>query len=116
MRKSWKVLIPGLMLAVASGTALAHDHDGDFGLSLVVPAVAAAAVLAATPAYAAPRVYAAPPATYYAPPARVYYQPPARSYYYPAPPAVTVYYGRSHEDFDRRHRWHRERDRWGDDD
>jgi len=29
---------------------------------------------------------------------------------------VTVYYGRSHEDFDRRHRWHRERRDWGDDD
>jgi hypothetical protein len=91
MRNRLTLLLTGLALAVASGTAAAHSSVS-FGISLGVP-------VAPAPVY-----YSAPPAVYYEP-APVYYAPAPRVYYAPAyygPPAVVI----------RGHRGHHHRDHW----
>ena len=93
MFKRSKLLLAGVVLAVASGTAAAHSNVS-FGFSLRVP-------VAPAPVYVAP-----PRAVYYEPyyePAPVYYVRP-RAYYAPAyygRPAVVIRYHRGY--YPRRH-------------
>lgn len=91
MRNRLILLLAGVVLAVASGTAAARS-DVSFGISIGVP-------VAPAPVYVAP-----PPVVYY-PPAPVYYAP-ARVYYAPAyyapPPAVVVKF---HKHRHHRHHW-----------
>ena len=83
MRNRYSLILAGVALAAASGTAAAHSNVS-FGISLGVPIVAA-------PVYVAPPpVVYAPPPVYYAP-ARVYYAP---AYYRPAP--VVIQYRNKH--------------------
>jgi len=89
MSKRLKLLLAGIVLAAASGTAAAHGGVS-FGITLGVPVA---------PVYVAP-----PPAVYYEP-VSVYYAPAPRVYYAPAyygPPAVVI---RADRGF--RHGYHR---------
>jgi len=77
MSKRLNMLLAGVALIVASGTAAAHSSVS-FGISLGIPV--------------AP-VYTAPPAAVYYEPARVFYAPAPRVYYAPAyygPPTVII--------------------------
>lgn len=95
MRNRLTVLLIGVALAAASGTAAAHSNVS-FGISIGVPAY-----VAPVPAYR----YAPPPVVYY-PPAPVYYAPPPPVYYAPAyyydRPGVVIRYRRGGG---HRHHW-----------
>ena len=118
MRNSLKLIIAGSVLALASGTALAHDGIG-LNFSIAVPG----AYVESAPAYYPPPAYVAPPAvyydarpgTYYAAPPPAYYAAPPRVYY-GAPPGMSVYYRPWHEGYRDGRYWHRDRDRRDDDD
>ena len=120
MQRSFKLILGGAVLALASASAFAHDGV-DFGLSIAVPG--ASAYVGPGPEYAPPPVYVAPstvyygtpPAQYYAPPPAAYYEAPSRVYY-SAPPGTSIYYGPSYYGYRERHYWHRDRDREDDDD
>jgi len=89
MSRRMNMLLAGVVLAVASGTAAAHSSVS-FGISVGVPV---------SP------VYVAPPAVVYYEPAPVYVRPAPRVYYAPAyygPPAVVI---RGERSF--RHRYNR---------
>ena len=79
MFKHLKVLLAGVVLAAASGTAAAHGGVS-FGLSFDVPIAPAPVYVAPRAAYYDPYYYPAP--VYYAP--RPYYYAPRRAYYAPA--------------------------------
>ncbi len=120
MRQTIKWIIGVAALALASGTALAHDGIG-LNFSIAVPG--ASAYMGSGPAYYPAPAYVAPPAvyydarpgTYYAAPPPAYYTAPPQVYY-SAPPGVSAYYGPSREGYRDGHYWHRERDRRDDDD
>ena len=92
MSKRLKLLLAGIVLAAASGTAAAHGGVS-FGITLGVPVA---------PVYVAP-----PPAVYYEP-VSVYYAPAPRVYYAPAyygPPAVVIRADRGFRHRHYRHDW-----------
>ena len=100
MRKFWNIIFAGSVLVLASRAALADDDTG-IGFSIAVPGASIYAEPA--PAYYPPWAYAAPPTAYVdAPPA--YYYAPQQGYYDDAPPAVSVYYGPSGDEY-RGQRW-----------
>ncbi len=115
MRIHHKLIAGGALLALMSGTALAHG-EVHFGLSIGVP-VAPVYVAPAPAYYPPPGYYAAPPAGYDAPPPpQVYYSAPAPAYY-DAAPGYSLYYGPSYRQYRERRDWHHYRDRdHGDDD
>ncbi|HVB49799.1 MAG TPA: hypothetical protein VNF69_15565 [Burkholderiales bacterium] len=120
MRKTLKSVIAGSVLALASGSALAH---GDIGLDFSIAVPGASAYVGSTPAYYPPAAYAAPPAVYYGAAPETYYAAPPQAYYaappqayYAAPPAVSVYYGPSREQYRHGHYWHRWQGHEDDDD
>ncbi|OGA45251.1 MAG: hypothetical protein A3F74_26810 [Betaproteobacteria bacterium RIFCSPLOWO2_12_FULL_62_58] len=86
MFKHLKVLLAGVVLAAASGTAAAHGGVS-FGLALGVPIAPAPVYVAPRAAYYDPYYYPAPayyaPRPYYYAP-RAYYYAPRRAYYAPA--------------------------------
>ena len=103
MRFHTKLVAGGALLALASGTALAHS-DVHFGFSIGLPV--APVYVAPAPAYAPPPVYAAPAPGYYSAPPRVYYSAPP-PVYYRAVPGYSFYYGPSYHRYHERHEWRR---------
>lgn len=87
MFKHLKMLLAGVVLAAASGTAAAHGGVS-FGLSLGVPI--APVYVAPRAAFYDPYYYPAPAYSYYVRPRPYYYAPrpyyyaPRRAYYAPA--------------------------------
>jgi hypothetical protein len=112
MRIHTKLIAGGALLALMSGTALAHS-DIQLGLSFGIPAPVY--VAPAPSYYPPPRYYAAPPASYDPPPPPAYYSAPAPAYYDYAP-GFSVYYGPSYRQYRERRDWHRYRDREHEDD
>lgn len=107
MKIHHKLIAGSALLALMSGTALAHS-DIHFGLSFGIPAPV---YVAPAPAYyPPPRYYEAPPASYAPPPPPVYYSAPAPVYYDSAP-GFSVYYGPSYRQYRERRDWHHYRDR-----
>jgi len=106
MRIQSKLIAGGALLALMSGTALAHS-DIQLGLSLGIPAPVY--VAPAPSYYPPPRYYAAPPARY-VPPPPAYYSTPAPVYYGSAP-GFSVYYGPSYRQIREGRDWHHYRDR-----
>jgi hypothetical protein len=104
MRIHTKLIAGGALLALMSGTALAHS-DIRFGLSFGIPAPVY--VAPAPSYYPPPRYYAAPPASYAPPP------PPA---YYDYAPGYSLYYGPSYRQYRERRDWHHDRRREHEDD
>ncbi|HMA87657.1 MAG TPA: hypothetical protein VKP89_02810 [Burkholderiales bacterium] len=113
MRINTKLIAGGALLALMSGTALAHS-DIHFGLSIGIPAVPVYAAPAPS-YYPAPGYYSAPPASYDPPPPPAYYSAPAPAYYGSAP-GFSVYYGPSYRQYRERRDWHHYRDRDHEDD
>ena len=113
MRIHTKLIAGSALLALMSGTALAHS-DIHFGLSFGIPAVPVYAAPAPS-YYPAPGYYSAPPASYDPPPPPAYYSAPAPAYYGSAP-GYSVYYGPSYRQYRERRDWHHYRDRDHEDD
>jgi len=120
MRNSWKWVVAGSSMVLASHTALADDGIG-FSFSISVPGVPG--YVEAAPAYYPPGVYVAPPPAYVeAPPGAydelpsgVYYDEAPPQVYYEAPPTVSIYNGRPHREYRGDRHWHRDREREDDD-
>lgn len=84
MKRKLIISLVGVMLAAASGMAVARDHVR-FSLFIGAPGYA---YVAPPPVY-----YVPPPRVYYAPPPQVYYAPPPVVYYEPAPWGLRVHRG-----------------------